>query len=424
LKRTLSLAIIRRIVSALRTWNAFSDRLRVDELMERACAKTGYSDFGTGGFKTPLAILVSEFNRDPHLNVIGRIVARQNLLQTLVNRLRIQRTLKANPHIGEVKISRPVVIVGLPRTGTSMLHTLLAQDPAARYLRYWEISSPCPPPSPQNDLADPRIRRKNLSIQIQDFLLPTVKAAHAVDATSPEECRLLFRQSFACQFLYYHLADIPEYMAWLRGRNLSEQYHYYHDQLQLLTCNYPDRHLVLKSPSHLWNLDALLEVMPDAALIQTHRDPVESLASQCSLTCLCRSGGSDYVNRDWIRDNLLATYEDGLQRSADWRLRHPHRMVDVCYDELVRDPLRVVRRVYDQIGRELTPEMERRVRQWIRANPQHKHGKHQYSASQFSLQTVRDRPAFTAYQAQFVERSKQRKTIEAESLGPVSVTND
>jgi len=351
------------------------DRLSEDAVLRAAQRKTGLSDFGDDRFRTPLRMLIRAYNEDSRLTCVHRLTIRLWISRALVNRLLITDELKRHPEILSLSIRRPIVVASLPRTGTTFLHRLLAQDPHARALLGWEVLEPVP-----RRLPDTRRKRARRIAKFVRMLLPGSRAIHTFEPEGPEECSMLLRNTFV-----FAAQQAPTYREWYVRQPdevIEASYREYRQQLQILQWQRPhEGHWVLKSGVHPWGIGALLRIFPDAAIVLIHRDPHSTIASICS--------GASYAVADRGEDlavTLLNWVDEGLQRVEASRAHAaPSRIYDMPYQDLVSDPLGAVQRLYAHFGYPYTPEFETRATTWLKEHPQHKHGKHRYSLERFGL---------------------------------------
>jgi len=368
--------------------------------MAAAQRRTGLSDWGDASFREAFRRLLEAYECTANLHLLGRLALRQECLRLLSNRLRMQEDLKRFPCIEQTPIRKPLVIVGLPRTGTTLLHQLLAQDPSARVPRLWELLQPSPPPCPEALAAAPRRKQAEQMIRRALAFAPHFQALHPLSATGPEECIFLFQHTFM-SVVFEAYGEVPDYITWLLHQDLTPAYRYYQQQLQLLQWRWPGDHWVLKSPHHLFFLDVLLTVFPDACVVQTHRDPATALASLCSLMATTRSLYSHGVAAQRLGAPCLATWGIALDRMLRVRAAtDPARFYDLYYEDLLADPIAAVYRIYAYFGYTATPGMEVDMQRWLAAHPQHRYGVHQYALSQFGL----DRPMVERCYAAYLQR--------------------
>ena len=389
--------------------------LGMDGLLAAARVKTGLDDFGDDAFLGRFEILLDCVEREANLHPLGRIMARENFLRILCNRLRMRDALKRNPLILEQPMQDPIFVVGLQRTGTTILHRLLASDPSHRFLASWEAVNPAPLPArgvkqwarkflrawvPEGG-PDPRIRGAVMAQKAAAWLAPDFFAIHPVEAHAPEEDVLLFDYDF-WSTVPESTMRVPTYSVWLEDRDHTPAYEYYRDVLKLLYRQRPVGRWVLKTPHHLEHLDALLKIFPGAKIIQPHRDPLRVVASFCSMISHARGIFSDDVDpaevgRHWSRKQVrMVTKAMEVREKAG-----QDTFVDVAYKDLVADPIGELRRIYDFIGVELTPYRERRMRELMAENPQHKYGRHRYGLEHFGLDRQDLEKRFAAYRERF-----------------------
>ena len=399
--RTWDMRLVNALGAGLRRLGMPLGRLAVEPLLETARRRVGLSDLGDPSFRESLGVLVRSFDDEADLNMFGRLAVRENLVNLLVSRLCVTEDLKRHPEVLDAPVRRPLIVAALPRTGTTLLYNLLAQDPAARPLLYWESAEPALAPAEIGRTPDPRIRRAIYVRQVTLRLAPSLRSMHEFEPEGPEECgRLLYRTLVSS----YPLAEahLPGYADWFLqapAERLETAYHDYRRQLQLLQWYCPPTgHWVLKSPAHMYSLAALWKMLPDACVVQTHRDPCQVLPSACSLVCTYRGILSDAVRPADVGAELTKLTTVALRRCAEARQQvAPDRVYDVAYGDLIRDPIEVVRRIYAHFGYAWTEQFECRARRWLADNPRGKHGPHQYHLEQFGLRREQVLQTFESY---------------------------
>ncbi len=402
-RRPLGLRLLNGAGRALR--GAGLPLLRLDDasLLARATRTTGLDDFGDGAFRAPLRRLLDAFENEAELTFLGRIIARSDVVRLLENRLHMVDTRKRHPEIDAGDVRRPIFVVGLPRTRTTILHELLAQDPANRVLMTWEVMHPWPPPERASWETDPRIARVEAHFAGVDRLLPGFKTMHPMGARLPQECVALTAHDFA-SMIFSTTHRVPGYQAWLDGADLRWVYASHRRQLQYLQWRCPAERWVLKSPGHLWALDALLAVYPDARIVQTHRDPLKVIASLTSLVTLLRSMASDAIDPFAIGVEWTERLAAGLERSMVVRARGlpaGAQVFDAHFAELLRDEIDMVRRIYAHFDLPLTPEAEARMRRYLAENPRDRHGAHRYTLEASGLDPATERRRYARHQELF-----------------------
>jgi hypothetical protein len=388
---------------------------RTVDLIETAKHRCGFDDFGHGDFFEAISRLLESCQRESRLNLIGRIALRSDLLHTLCSRLLMERDRQLYPGITRQEIREPLFIVGLPRSGTTLLHTLLAADPEHRVPLTWEVMTPSPP---THDNERRRIQRATQRCNCLNWLAPTFRHVHAVGAELPQECVGLMAPSFMSdQFdtMYY----VPSYRAWFFRQDLLPAYEYHRRFLQHLQFHRGARRWILKAPTHMSALPTLLSVYPDALFVQTHRAPLEAMASVSSLITILRRVFSDAVDPFVVCRDAILYWSQTLDTFLQERDRLPRkRICDLDFLEIRRDPIAAIRHIYQHFGWLLSPETEQRMRVVLARQPREQYGNHRYDLSQFGFDPAEGARAFAAYCEQFGVSSthvvgKSRERVEA-----------
>jgi hypothetical protein len=380
-----------------------------EALMRAARARTRLDDFGSAPLSEPLERLARATESESRLTLTGRIAIRSHLVDLLVNRLQLQRDRARDPRIATQAIEHPVFIFGLPRTGTTLLHNLISQDDGVRVPLTWEVMYPSPPPR-SADAADGRVARTERALRWLDRLAPDFKRIHPVGALLPQECIAIAAHSFAS--IQFHTTQrVPSYEDWLEGRRMDDAYRCHREFLQQLQRHGSARRWVLKAPGHLFALDALLAVYPDACLVQTHRDPLRVVGSIASHGVVLRAAFSDAVDPREVARDWSARWAHALAsalRVRDAPATSP-RFLDLHYEQIVRDPVAAVRAIYAHAEMELGTEAERRMRAFLAANPQDRHGPHRYTLEQYGLDRDEEAGRYAGYCTRFgIEREPAR----------------
>jgi hypothetical protein len=326
----------------------------VADLHASAARITGLSDFGADDYTDGLAVLLDSYARDADLTPLGRKVKRAFLRGALVARLLSEAAWKACPEYAAAGIERPIFVTGLPRTGTTALHRLLTADPSHQGLEMWLTQAPGPRPPRETWAANPVFQQIQASFEQHHIAHPEFMGVHYMAADQVEECWQLLQQSMR-SISYECLAHLPAYSAWLRGQDWTGAYRRHRRNLQLIGLPDAGRRWVLKNPSHLFALDALLTVYPDALVVQTHRAARTAIASVCSLAAQASAGWSAMFAGEVIGRDQLELWARGLEEFTAARARYdPARFYDVGYDEFVADPIATVESVYAYFGLTLT----------------------------------------------------------------------
>jgi len=375
-----------------------SVRMQAVDLIETARRRCGLDDFGEGDFFEALSRLLESCQTEAQLNLIGKIALRTDVLQTLCSRLRMERDRQLYPEIARQEIREPLFIVGLPRSGTTILQMLLAADPEHRSPLMWEVMTPSPPTTADEKR---RIQRATQSANLFNWLAPTFRYVHAVGAELPQECVRLMTPTFMSdQFdaMYY----VPSYRAWLFQQDLRPAYEYHRRFLQHLQFRRAGRRWVLKAPTHMFALPALLSVYPDALFVQVHRTPVEAMASVASLITILRSAFSDGVDPVVICRDSIQYWSETMEKFLEDRDRLLNgRICELDYDQICRNPIAAVGRIYDHFGWSLSPEAERRMRALMASRAGNGRGNHHYQLADFGAAPDQVLRAFMSYCLRF-----------------------
>jgi hypothetical protein len=378
--------------------------LDVDHLVETAQQATGLADFGESTWREGCERLVDALAAEARLNTIGEQIAEMEIVAYLTNRMRVTDWHRRESGIGRADVRPPIVIVGQGRTGTTILYDLLAQDPSNRVPRTWEVDRPWPPPETATYDTDPRIDEVQATIEASESVIPGFLAMHPIGARLGQECVRITGGAFR-SMIFPTQYRIPSYLRWLLDEaDMAPAYRYHRRFLQHLQSRHRGDRWVLKSPGHIWSLGALLAEYPGALLVQTHRDPLRIVASLASLVALLRRLASDESSVPGVAAELADDVADGLDRSVTARLDgtvRPDRAVDVQFAAFMADPLATVRTIYDRLGMALGGVAEARMRAFLDANPQDKHGGHRYTFAATGLDAGALRERVRRYQTYF-----------------------
>lgn len=392
----------------IRAWNFLSTEkaneksFSFDEITQAAMGKSGLKDFGGNGFEAGLKALLSAFEQVRTHHPFGRFYVRQMVIQMLIHRLRNVNLIHQRPEILSQDIARPIIVLGLPRSGTTLLFNLLAQDPNHRFLRNWEaFISQVPSKGRYTEATDPRIRQARWMQRFLKYLMPEVDTVHVFTPEGPEECTPILMQGFATQSFVGGF-DVPEYSRWLDQADHAPTYRYHRRVLQALQWKYPGGRWLLKSPDHLAAVRSILEVYPGACFVHIHRNPLNSVSSWASLNLVYRSVYYNSIDMHELGRQVLGRLSTDMDRYLADRPSLPSRLFfDVGYQALVSDPIGAVQDIYDYFGLELTLEARSNMESYLANNPKNKHGVHRYSPEDFGLsqQVILER--FSDYSASF-----------------------
>lgn len=372
-----------------------------DELEEGARNATGLDDFGSPYYREGLERTVEALNTEAELNDIGRVIQHATISNALIQRLKIEDTYKQHPDIDKEVIAGPVFVIGLPRTGTTALSQLVAADPQFRSLRMWESQQPTPPPEAATQYTDPRIAQAEAGTQMLYEMFPLMKALYHSEATAATECQDLMGMSFRT-FHFDGVVRVPSYLAWLMDCDMGETYTFHRKVLKLLQWHCKPNLWHLKTPVHVFALDALLAAYPDAKFMWSHRDPANVMASVCSLIKYVRSWSSDRDDAEELGAEQLASWREGIRRAMEFRERvGDERFTDVSFADLQNNPVGTLERAYQKLGLTFSDATVRSVEQWAQGHKPGAHGVHEYALADYGLTPEQVRTSFADYLATY-----------------------
>ncbi len=375
--------------------------LSPEQLMRHAARQTSLSDFGSDYFRRPLQRLCHSLEEDAHLSGLGRLMARQEVLRLLGNRLKFVDIFKQHPEIAEEKIVAPIFILGMPRTGTTSTHELMALDSQFRVPLSWEVANPFPPPETATYTTDSRIAQCDKQLDKVDQLLPEFRDMHPMGAELPQECVSLFSHDFS-SMIFDTQFRLTQYQDWLIQEDMTEVFKNHRRWLQLLQWKCPGDTWVLKSPQYLWNIQDMLREYPDARVIQNHRDPVKVAMSIGSLVTTLRGMGAKSVDLQETTQAYADLLYYGTEKTMAARangLLNSDRVIDVQFAEFRKDPVAALEKVYDYFELNFSPAIAKRMRVFLNkdANDE-RHGKHEYTLESSGLNLQAERTRFSRYQ--------------------------
>jgi hypothetical protein len=370
-------------------------RLEEETLSSEAIKETGLTDFGDPYYREGLLALLASAEKDANLHFLGRLAMHKLVATYLSNRLLLAEARKRTPELFRQHLIPPLIIVGLPRTGSTFLHRMLALDPAHRGIPAWELLRPFPTGS-----VDRRRELADREIKLQRKVNPSMDRIHLTDPDQPEECMVMQGTTF-CSVFFFAMAPVYGYAYWFPSHDQTKAYAEYHSLLQVLQTVEPERRLTLKAPAHTGALPALFQTIPDALIIQTHRDPVQACISANSIFYSTWSMVTREIDVPKMAETLITTLERMVAVSLTFRETNPHVIYDVYYDQLVADPVDTVRGIYDHYGLAWSGDYEEKLKGYVRDNPQGKHGKHNYSPEDFGLTDIAIARRFAEYSERF-----------------------
>lgn len=376
-----------------------SDRLDVEELLGHGRVAAGTDDFGAPGFRVALDRLVDTLNAEAELGPMRVANTTMQIVAALLTRARIAAALRAGPALAPIEA--PIVIVGFPRTGTTLLQNLLATHPEHRAHPLWELRAPVTPPDAGPNFRAEQIAQTQAWLDLLLQLAPAFAAIHPMHALRPDECSWLFRHSFATMVYAYQYL-VPSYARWLATAPMGWAYAEYADQLRLLGARTAGGRLLLKDPCHLWHLDALLDTFPDALVVQIHRPPSAFVPSLASLCSAMQSFGPVRRDPDQMGAYTLELADQALASLLRVRRERPDaRWLDLSYRQLVLDPVGTALDVCRAAGSATADGVRHRLEDWLDLHPPERHGAHAYSLAAFGIDPTALEWRFAAYTERF-----------------------
>ena len=373
--------------------------LEADAIVEAAAKKAKSDEFGPAGFEERLQHIVAEIREHAGLHWIGRLAARQSLEGILQSRFEVYGNRARNPEIAGGPIEKPVFIVGLARTGTTILYNLLAEDPVNRAPISWEVQYPDPPPDEAAFTGDPRIEKARKYFGQMSEIAPAVQSIHEIGAELPQECMPFMAHTLLTPQPWW-IYNIPRYQSWVDEQSAAPAYAHHRVFLEHLQSRFMRKRWVLKSPIHLATLGHLLDEYPDARIIFTHRDPAKIVPSVASLFYTIGGIATDSLSPEAAGRDHLEWWDKAINHAMEVRKAHPdkaHQFFDIQFEEVVEDPIAALRRAYEALDLGWTSEAETRMRAFIAGNPRGQHGTHKYTLEDFGLQLGEIRERFGAY---------------------------
>jgi hypothetical protein len=375
---------------------------RPEVYIERARQATGLGELGGDGYREGLERLLDSARLEADLNQAGEAALEGMVTMLLMKRLEIEDWYARHPEIDEQQIVAPLMVLGLPRTGSTALHCLLGEDPNARVMRNWEGMNPTPPPERATYETDPRIAVMQQHMDLRDQVTPRMKQMLPSTATSPVEDQLTMGYDFKSQIFQASLR-IPSYVAWLNHQaDLVPTFEYVKRVLKLLQWRCPPTRWRLKNPTYSLFIEALDTVFPDARYCMTHRDVAAVIPSVSDLYYEMHKPGTDRPDKRYLGELCTDWTELGMHRMIAFRERgNETRFFDIYFAPFQKDPFPVLEQLYAFLGEEFTPEARQRMQAWREDTPREKHGGHSYDAADFGLDPATLRERFRFYSERF-----------------------
>ncbi len=356
-----------------------------DFYMQLAQKQSGLKNFGDFDLHLPLAKLLYTLKYDADLSLFGRIACRKMILRNLSNNLLMQQQFEQHPEIAEVEVEEPLIIICTPRTGSTLLHNLLNQHSNVRSPKMWELHRPCPPPEPQQEFCDKRIRQSAWEFGLYYRLIPEMKAIHYFAPEAIEECTHLFSNIFSCRLSFSTLANSNTYTDWIWQEDMTETYKSYKKHLQILKYHYQQNYLVLKSPVHILQLDALAKSFPRAKIVHLHRDPATAAGSFCSLTEAVQISLRRNVDTKEIGNMWRIFWTPAMLDSIAWRQRSQLEVLDINFKQLVARPVETIEHIFKQLDWSLPESLTANITQYLQDHPKDEYGIHNYPLARYGL---------------------------------------
>ena len=330
---------------------------------------------GEDDYTEPLEILVYSLNKHNKFNPFGKIAFNHQL----------KSRLKTRKHLNQLHLSKtfpdpadPVFVMGLPRSGTTLLFNLLSLDESYRSPQYWEIMNPFPFAKTLKE-KDKKIKKVNRDLKIAKTLIPKLKSLHTIRAETPEECEQIATMNVR-SFVYLCMADVPEYVDYLKDCNFNSVFEWHKKFFQVLELNGRPQRWLLKDPSHIGHLPEILHTYPNAKFIHIHRDPIESVGSFCSLTKNIRSAFSKKVSSEDIGATVIDFWMHNLNKGIEYRKNIPsHNIVDISYQDFIKSPLDNIKNSYVHLGFDMTTKTENDIQEYISQDRNKSMSSHNYS---------------------------------------------
>jgi hypothetical protein len=371
----------------------------VDQAHEIVAAEVGSDDFGPTDYLPGLRVLLQSMDYDPRFSAAGRRYAWDMVIDVLRGRAQAVRSMKNTPGFDAQAITDPVVITGVPRTGTTALHRLMAVDRRFQGLQTWLLDSPMPRPPIETWKHYPEFQKTAALLEAQYAAAPEKRSAHYRAAEEVHECCMVLRQSFVSN-LWNCGWSAATYDAWWQCQSEEAAYRHYYRCVQLIGSNEPKTRWLLKNPGHLDNLELLFAIFPNARVIQTHRDPAKAVPSLVSLLMQFNTVTEDRRQQQRAETMLtreVAKWSHAVRKADRVRQQHPGQVLDVVHGDFHRDPMGVLERIYGFVGMQITDAVRTGFAKRIREKPELAHGVHRYNVADYAMTEEQVREPFSDY---------------------------
>ena len=384
-------------------------KLDADDILARVEKQTGLSRPPTGWDAGGLEVLINAINTEAQLNTVGRLAARGMLTGLIGSYVELNDWFDKHPEEENQVIEKPLFIVGLPRTGTSAMHGLMATDPGNRSPLFWEVNTPLPRPHPDHFDDDPRIEDTAKQLEMQYKMAPGFRAIHKMDATMPQECLATMHKmmyGITLTLTWY----VPSYRKWLMEADPEPALRFNKRFLQMLQATEPDtrpeiKRWLLKTPGHLTSLPGIFKLFPDAQIVFTHRNPVDVIGSVASFAWTLSGMFTDKGHiPDKVGEEQATSWNQLLQigmRDRASLAQYEGQIYDIYFDDIAAKPFETVFGIYQKFGLEPPADLEQRMQQYLDDNPRGKHGKHEYTLADYHLTEENERARFGEYIERF-----------------------
>lgn len=358
--------------------------IEIGSLIDQAQQRTGLRDFGDDSYVAPLDRLIKSINDECQLTELGTVAAPEMLINGLVNLLEVQACYQKNPEIDDVQVIAPVFGLGMPRTGSTALGFIMSLDDNTRVLRDWEANRLCPPPEAATQFSDPRIAACEAGNQALEAMVPELRDMLPRDAQGPTECYYMLSYAFATPAFETFL-NVPSYADWAASPafDMEPAYRFHKRAIKLLQWRCPPNRWYLRSPPHLFGVEALLKIYPDARFVMTHRDPVRSVTSMCSLMHRFRSAFVANLDPLAFGPQQMHRWASALERTLAVRDSiGADRFYDISHLRQTQDPAEQLYGLYEYLNWPFDETLATKVRNWQDENPK---GLHHASPDFFGL---------------------------------------